>query len=362
MSHLTEGQLHAYLDGSVEALGGATLFEARSHLTACDDCGARLDAARRVRDEAATLLDAAAPSSFARPPFQELERRAAREAEDALADSARVPSTWRPGSLAWAASLTVALTAGWLARGMVGPGMADRSALEAPTETIARQAEREVGAADSPVDRDAAAALERLNESADEVRSGTAGDEKASTDDRPAAVAEGKAEENQARRLEMAGRTAAKVARPDAAGPAPAGGAAQAPAEWQPVAPERAEAILGGALKTVEGLPVLSVYARAAVGAPEVWTAQQLASGHTLNLWQTPLGEDRFGDLEENEVSNAEADEPPAADPAFEMRTRPQQQAYYETLESLRVDGFLIEARAPLSPDSLRVLLSRLRD
>jgi len=46
----------------------------------------------------------------------------------------------------------------------------------------------------------------------------------------------------------------------------------------------------------------------------------------------------------------------------MEARPHPGQQAYYETLESLLVDGFLIEARAPLSTDSLRVLLSRLKD
>jgi hypothetical protein len=211
----------------------------------------------------------------------------------------------------------------------------------------------------------------------DEVATKTTGEEAPPADDRPARVAE----ELNARRLETGNReqavqpelqravepdlerAAAKMARPDVAGRSAAGlGAVEGPADWQPVRRDQAEALLGGALKTVEGLPVLSVYARASGAAAEVWTAQQLVSGHQLNLRQTPLGGDRFGDLEESVVAN-ELDEP-AADPVSEMEARPHpgQQAYYETLESLLVDGFLIEARAPLSPDSLRVLLSRLKD
>ena len=430
MSHLTDGQLHAYLDGSVEALEGATLVEARSHIAECDDCRARLEAARLVRDEAVSLLGTAAPSSFSPPPFEELERRAARV--DPVHDPAGEPPSGRgsvsgriaasgsllrrPGSLAWAASLTVALTAGWLARGTVDSGMmADRSAdrvvaesLEGPaaggggddegafrsmaaqSTELSSELKEDLDAQAAPPPEFFAREATELQEGADrrrgtrvpmdEVATESAGEEAPPLDDRPTPVPED-AEDIDARRLETRNReqaaqpepqralepvlerAAAKMARPDGAGRASAGlGAVEGPADWQPVRREQAEALLGGALKTVEGLPVLSVYARAAGAAPEVWTAQQLASGHQLNLRQTPLGGDRFGDLEEGGTEN-ERDEP-VADPVSEMEARPQQQqqAYYETLQSLLVDGFLIEARAPLSPDSLRVLLSRLRD
>jgi len=405
MSHLTDGQLHAFLDGSVEALDGATLSEAGSHIAACDDCGARLEAARLVRDEAVSLLGTAAPSSFSPPPFEELERRAARVDPGSASEPTSGRSAMsrrlfgRPGSLAWAASLTVALTAGWLARGTVGSGMLDRPAVVAPSESIQLQGEQEASALDQSLDRYRAESKESRHAQAetpspeffsreggepeeegayrrradgaamDEVATKTAGEEAPPADDRPARVAE----ELDARRLESGNReravepdlerAAAKMARSDVAGRSAAGlGAVEGPVDWQPVRRDQAEALLGGALKTVEGLPVLSVYARASGVAPEVWTAQQLVSGHQLNLRQTPLGGDRFGDLEEGVVAN-ELDEP-AADPVSEMEARPHpgQQAYYETLESLLVDGFLIEARAPLSPDSLRVLLSRLKD
>lgn len=427
MSHLTDGQLHAYLDGSVEALDGATRVEARSHIAACDDCSARLEAARLVRDEAVSLLGTAAPSSFSPPPFEELERRAARG--DPVHDSAGEPPSGRgsvsgrntlagrvfrrPGSLAWAASLTVALTAGWLARGTVGSGMmadraADRDAAESLEGSVAGEGgDDERGfrsvvlhsvespselkddldaQAESPPEFFASEATE-LQKGADrrrgdrvamdELATENAGEEAPALDDRPAPVPtaldarrletenrEQAAEPEPQRALEpVLERAAAKMARSDVAGRPSAGlGAVEGQADWQPVRREQAEALLGGALKTVEGLPVLSVYARAAGAAPEVWTAQQLASGHQLNLRQTPLGGDRFGDLEEGGAANERNE--PGADPVSEMEARPQQQqqAYYETLQSLRVDGFLIEARAPLSPDSLRVLLSRLRD
>ena len=369
MSHLTDGQLHAYVDGSVEALDGATLVEARSHIAACDDCSARLEAARQVRDEAVSLLGTAAPSSFSPPPFEELERRAARV--DPVQDSAGEPPSGRSsvsgrkavggrvfrrsGSLAWAASLAVALTAGWLARGTVGSGMmadraADRDAAESLEGSVAGEGgDDERGfrsvvlhSAESPSelkeDLDAQAepppeffareGAEVEEEGADrrrgdrlemdEVATESAGEEAPPLDDRPTPVPED-AEDIDARRLETRNReqaaqpepqralepvlerAAAKMARPDGAGRASAGlGVVEGPADWQPVRREQAEALLGGALKTVEGLPVLSVYARAAGAAPEVWTAQQLASGHQLNLRQTPLAVDRFGDLEES--------------------------------------------------------------
>jgi hypothetical protein len=420
MSHLTDGQLHAYLDGSVEALDGATLVEARSHIAACDDCSARLEAARLVRDEAVSLLGTAAPSSFSPPPFEELERRAALvdpvhgsagelpngRSSVSRRDAASGRLLWRPGSLAWAASLTVALTAGWLARGTVGTGMTDRPAVEAPSETVGLQDRQELysldqSALERSVDRDAGESLggsvadeggddevtlrslarratERSVESPSEPKEDRNAQAAAAPEFFAREGAETEADANRRRGDRVAmdeaatetggeeaaptdDRPAAKMARADVAGRPPAGlGAVEGTADWQPVRREQAEVLLGGNLKTVEGLPVLSVYARAAGATPEVWTAQQLASGHQLNLRQTPLGDGRFGDLEEGGAKNERAEQ--AADPASEMEARPQQQAYYETLESLLVDGFLIEARAPLSPDSLRALLSRLKD
>ncbi|MEJ2339986.1 MAG: hypothetical protein P8Y15_14010 [Gemmatimonadales bacterium] len=169
----------------------------------------------------------------------------------------------------------------------------------------------------------------------DEVTAETTGEEAAPADDRPARVGV----QNDAGRLEPGSRerAAAKMIRPDVAGQSAASiNTVQGPADWQPVGREQAEQLLGGALKTVEGLPVLSVYARATGAAPEVWTAQQLASGHQLNLRQTPVGGGRFGDLEEGVAANERNQ--PAADPVSEMEARPQprQQAWPRKLGRLQ--------------------------
>ena len=71
MSHLTDGQLHAFLDGSVEDLADAEPSDVRSHVKGCADCRARLEAARLVRDRAHSLLRVAAPPSLAPPPIQD---------------------------------------------------------------------------------------------------------------------------------------------------------------------------------------------------------------------------------------------------------------------------------------------------
>lgn len=279
MSHLTDGQLHAFLDGSVEDLADAEPPDVRSHVEGCADCRARLEAARLVRDRAHSLLRVAAPPSLAPPPIQELAR--------ARTDRPPGPRVFgpRPESLAWAATIAVALTGGWLARGMID------------TETAGRFAEL-----------DRAAGAEQL-------------------------AGEG---------------AAAKMARVSAAAAVPADG----PPGWVPVDRARAETLLGGRLRTVGGLPILSIFARDVdvEGTPVVWTAQQLASGHTLNLRQSPVEVSDVAQERDAVRANRKIDDAAEAEGL----------ASFESVERIRLGGFLIEARAPLSPDSLRSLLSRL--
>ncbi len=296
MSHLTDGQLHAFLDGSVEDLADAEPSDVRSHLEGCADCRARLEAARLVRDRAHSLLRVAAPPSLAPPPIQELGR----------ARTDRPPGRRsfgpRPESLAWAATIAVALTGGWLARGMID------------TETAGRFAEL-----------DRVGGTEQLPE--------------------PPAIAK-PAEEQPTQPLAAGEGAAAKMARLSATAAVPADG----PPGWAPVDRARAETLLGGRLRTVEGLPILSIFARDVEGTPVVWTAQQLASGHTLNLRQSPA-----------QVSDAaQARDAVRANRKIDDAAEAEGLAGFESVERIHLGGFLIEARAPLSPDSLRSLLSRL--
>jgi hypothetical protein len=91
---------------------------------------------------------------------------------------------------------------------------------------------------------------------------------------------------------------------------------------------------------------------------PIVWTAQRLASGHTLNLRQSP---DAVRANRTNEDA-AEARARNAAPTGRREGEREEDLASFESVERIRLGGFLIEASAPLSPDSLRSLLGRLAE
>lgn len=105
MRHVDEGLLHAWLDGQLDALGPGAAEEAARHLESCGECRARLEEARAVRGRAEALLRGDL-LSVEIPPFEALAARAGAPA--------RRPRRGR--ALAWAASVVLAVGAGWLAR------------------------------------------------------------------------------------------------------------------------------------------------------------------------------------------------------------------------------------------------------
>lgn len=120
MQHVDEGLLHAWLDGERAALEPAAADEVRRHLAGCGECRARLEEARDLRTRAEALLRGGDPAGVEVdvPPFETLAAR---------------PAPARHGRgrmLAWAASLALALGAGWLARAALDPG-------QPPTRTAA---------------------------------------------------------------------------------------------------------------------------------------------------------------------------------------------------------------------------------
>jgi len=119
MQHVDEGLLHAWLDGERAALGPARAEEVRRHLDGCAECRTRLGEARDLRDRADALLRGGSPVGAEIPPFESL--------------AGRVPARRsRTRMLAWAASLVLALGAGWLARGAPDPGEPSARAAAAP--------------------------------------------------------------------------------------------------------------------------------------------------------------------------------------------------------------------------------------
>ncbi|MFW6089271.1 MAG: anti-sigma factor family protein [Gemmatimonadota bacterium] len=166
MPHITEGLLHAHLDGALGPDEQLQWADAEAHLEVCDDCRRRLEEAAELRDAARELLAGATPSrSATRPAFDELVSRA--RVRRAGTSSGRTPdravgSWWRkPAALGWAASLVIAAGAGWIGRQLV----VERG-LEAPGVAVER---------DAPAGRvgpDAAARLERFrdDDALDEAR------------------------------------------------------------------------------------------------------------------------------------------------------------------------------------------------
>jgi hypothetical protein len=108
MSHVADGILHAYLDGALGALGdagelpdGASAADVVSHLNACADCRSRLEAERAIREGAGVVLNDASLSRVTVPPLADI----------GTASRTR-RARWLP--MSWAASVLLALGAGWL--------------------------------------------------------------------------------------------------------------------------------------------------------------------------------------------------------------------------------------------------------
>jgi len=121
MPHLSEGDLHAWLDGALRADSpeGETV---REHLARCPECAARLDEARELAIDAREILSAAVPDA-SRPAFDQIRRRAAAEAPGSAAKregSVRPRGRWlNVERLSWAATVVLALGAGWIGRSVL---------------------------------------------------------------------------------------------------------------------------------------------------------------------------------------------------------------------------------------------------
>ena len=114
MLHVDEGTLHSYLDGELSADERAAV---ETHLSQCATCRASLAEERALRERASAVLGAARPVERPAPPFEQLRREAKR-------------SPWRVRrSIAWAASIVLAIGLGYSLRGREASPEAGRFAL-----------------------------------------------------------------------------------------------------------------------------------------------------------------------------------------------------------------------------------------
>lgn len=159
MSHIPDGTMHAWLDGSASFESAAKEDAFYAHFEICEDCRARLKEARRLRETAQTILSESGPGTIVQPSFSELRARARvkvrhERAGDTDAEVAasvnRVARRGGSGSgggrkrsrrvpLAWAASIVVALGAGWFG---------NRILQESPVQTSPQVAQSEVAQSD----------------------------------------------------------------------------------------------------------------------------------------------------------------------------------------------------------------------
>ncbi|GMR13337.1 MAG: hypothetical protein BMS9Abin29_1543 [Gemmatimonadota bacterium] len=117
MSHITDGDLHAYLDKALDAgaYGPAEAERIRAHLEGCAACAQRLDAERALRERATGILENADPGAVPLASFEELKARAAVTGGPSDRTS-KFRLSWRSPyaiGLGWAATIALALWAGY---------------------------------------------------------------------------------------------------------------------------------------------------------------------------------------------------------------------------------------------------------
>ncbi|MDH3271740.1 MAG: hypothetical protein OEN56_10425 [Gemmatimonadota bacterium] len=136
MSHVDEGALHAYLDGALDEFPAAEAEKIRTHLDGCSECAERLEVERRIRADAHLMLGLAAPAVDV-PSFEEIRAYVQRTRPA----GGRVSRAQRLG---WAASVVLAIGAGWMLReGQLQQRALDigQEAASAPAIGVARESE-----------------------------------------------------------------------------------------------------------------------------------------------------------------------------------------------------------------------------
>lgn len=315
MSHADEGTLHAYLDGELTTVEAAGL---EAHLDGCVPCRARLEEARALIERAQGILGRAAP-------------------QPRLASGrtgARPLPRWLP--LAWAASVLLALGAGWVARG--GPS---RQATDAMEQILDEDMPSPVTA-----DRARASSVSTADRRDAPLPSAATGPGRgAATPDHEPATAKAEAREE----ADALARAAEPVAAADAAAPA----AALVSREQ---APDLAATLVAGAVINVAEMLELD-------------SARRRLAGEVYRIAGLPLVAVRAGDdatvIVEQRLNGGLVRLTERNVSADEARSANRQPAALESTTTERLARYLgslrIEIDGPVPADSLSRLLERLR-
>ena len=138
MRHVTDGELHAFLDGSLDLLPDGRGAEVRDHISSCSVCQERLQDEEAVRAQAQNLLNSPSVPEVSLPSFEELRERAAapplrlQDPGDEEAATTRYRGPLRGMPLAWAATIVLALGVGWMG-GQFGSPLRQSGSVASPS-------------------------------------------------------------------------------------------------------------------------------------------------------------------------------------------------------------------------------------
>ena len=354
MSHIDEGQLHAYLDGESGAVTDREAVE--RHLETCAGCRERLDTERKLRERAAAILSGSGPGAVSAPPFDDIVARSR---------AARVRGRYlrlnRLAALGWAAVIFLAVGVGWIARGTIGVGSPTQEIAAAPGDsartpgfhTLTREVIPEERAAPATGEAEPAASGRGA---ARRERSQPTAMAKSETQNERQLLAEAELEE----RPEEADRLVAAAA-PERQAEARLrvvdGVRADAPQDalealdadaWRVAGSDAAEQHIGGPVHTVPLLPVLAYRLGEVGGAPTVRVVQQLPSGDPLELIQRRADAEQIGAV--GGVASA-------MEQARHKRDSVDVEGPAEAVATVTRGVYLITGRAALPADSLVALL-----
>lgn len=337
MPHATEGELHAWVDGALASVDPERAMALASHLQSCEDCQARLESARAGRDRSAELLSAALGPAAEPPPFETILREAGRTEGGAGGPDRSAAPGARARRVAWAASLVVALGAGWMAHAVLG---GDGEEVPAPETRLA------VG--------------ESRTEEPAGAREGVAQEETESRRPGPDAAVPRPASP-EAQTLSVAEPSSADATPGD---PAAAKTEGDAIAWRPPMNDGEPSSWLGRDPLIVPELEVIDVTLAETEGARLVRVRQRLSAGGVVELLEMAddVAANRAFFDERADVDQTRAAGYMEAETAPPGRAREPGVAADALTEMWTLaDGVRVRATAPVASDSLRVLLSRIR-
>ena len=136
MSHVADGDLHAYLDEALETYAPAEAERIRGHLESCAECALRLEEESAVREGAGRILGAVDLGSIPLASLAELEARAGATGGSSDPTPKATP-TWRKPSIigmGWAATIALALWTGYSVKDVATTPVGRPPAVLAPAD------------------------------------------------------------------------------------------------------------------------------------------------------------------------------------------------------------------------------------